>query len=63
MKKNLGSIDRSIRIIAGVGIISLALVGPQSPWAFLGIIPLLSGLVGWCPPYALLGLSTCRSCK
>ncbi len=63
MKKNLGSIDRSIRIVAGLGIISLALVGPQSPWAFLGIIPLLSGLVGWCPPYALLGLSTCRSCK
>jgi hypothetical protein len=34
-------------------------VGPQSPWAFLGIVPLATGLIGWCPPYALLGISTC----
>lgn len=61
MKRNIGSTERVIRIIAGAAIISLAFVGPQSPWAYLGIIPLATGLVGWCPPYALLGLSTCRN--
>lgn len=60
MKKNVGSIERIIRIIAGVFILSLAFVGPQSPWAYLGIIPLATGLLGWCPPYALLGMSTCK---
>ncbi len=60
MKKNVGSIERIIRIIAGMFILSLAFVGPQSPWAYLGIIPLVTGLLGWCPPYALLGMSTCK---
>lgn len=63
MKKNVGSIERVIRIIAGTAILSLAFVGPQSPWAYLGIIPLATGLIGWCPLYALLGLSTCKSCN
>lgn len=63
MKKNVGSIERVIRIIAGITILSFAFVGPQSPWAYLGIIPLATGLMGWCPPYALLGLSTCKNCK
>ena len=63
MKKNIGSIERVIRIIAGIAILSLAFVGPQSPWAYLGIIPLATGLIGWCPLYALLGLSTCKSCN
>jgi hypothetical protein len=62
MKKNVGSIERAIRIIAGIAILSLAFVGPQSPWAYLGIIPLATGLMGWCPPYALLGISTCKNC-
>lgn len=71
MKRNIGSTERIIRIIAGAAILSLAFVGPQSPWAFLGIVPLLTGVVGWCPPYALLGFSTyckkdgsdsCKSC-
>lgn len=59
MKKNIGSIERIVRIVAGAGIMSLAVVGPQSPWALLGAIPLVTGLVGWCPPYALLGINTC----
>lgn len=63
MKKNVGSLERVIRIIAGIAILSLAFVGPQSPWAYLGIIPLATGLIGWCPLYALLGLSTCKSCN
>ena len=63
MKKNIGSVERVIRVIAGIAILSLAFVGPRSPWAYLGIIPLVTGLVGWCPPYALLGISTCKNCK
>ncbi len=63
MKKNIGSIERIIRVIAGLGILPLAFVGPQSIWAFLGVIPLVTGLVGWCPPYALFGISTCKNDK
>ena len=63
MKKNIASTERIIRIIAGIMIISLAFVGPKSAWAYLGIIPLATGLIGWCPPYALFGFSTCKACK
>jgi hypothetical protein len=63
MKKNIGSTERIIRIVAGAAITSMAFFGPHSAWAFLGIIPLATGIIGWCPPYALLGFSTCKSCK
>ena len=59
MKKNIGTVERVIRVVVGFGVLSLAFVGPQSPWAYLGILPVLTGLVGWCPPYALLGINTC----
>jgi hypothetical protein len=57
--KNVGSADRAIRIIVGLGVLSLVFVGPQTPWGYLGLLPLVTGLVGWCPPYALLGINTC----
>jgi len=63
MKPNIGNVERVVRIVVGVGVLSLAFVGPRTPWAYLGILPLLSGLVGWCPPYALLGISTVKSTK
>jgi len=63
MKKNIGKNERIVRIIAGIGITSLAFVGPQTPWAFLGLVPLATGLIGWCPPYAVLGFSTCKNCE
>lgn len=59
MKQNVGNIERVVRIVAGLGILSLTMIGPQSLWGLLGIVPLLTGLVGWCPPYALLGINTC----
>lgn len=59
MKSNEGTIDRALRVIVGAGILSLAFIGPQTPWAYLGAIPLITGLVGWCPVYALFGLNTC----
>jgi hypothetical protein len=63
MKKNVGGAERIARIIAGLAILSLAFVGPQSAWAYLGIVPLATGVIGWCPPYAIFGFSTCKNCK
>ncbi len=60
MKKNIGNCERVIRIVVGLGILSLAFIGPQSPWAYLGIVPIFTGLTGWCPPYTILGISTCK---
>ena len=56
---NEGAADRVVRIIVGAGVLSLAFVGPQSPWAYIGAVPLLTGLLGSCPLYTLLGFSTC----
>jgi hypothetical protein len=60
MKTNLGKADRTIRVVAGVGLLALAYVGPQTPWGYLGIVPILTGVIGFCPAYCPLGLSTCR---
>jgi hypothetical protein len=60
MQRNIGNVERSIRIIVGLGILSLTVIGPQTPWALLGIFPVLTGIIGWCPPYHLLGINTCR---
>jgi hypothetical protein len=59
MKANEGMIDRALRIVAGIGVLSLAFVGPQTPWGYLGIVPLATGLIGWCPLYSLLRINTC----
>lgn len=63
MKKNIGTVERIVRIVAGLAILSLAFVGPKSPWAYLGLIPLATGIVGWCALYSLFGISTCKECK
>jgi len=63
MKKNIGGTERIIRIAAGLVILSLAFIGPETMWGFLGLIPLATGLSGWCPPYQLFGISTCKSGK
>lgn len=59
MTRNIHPIERAARIILGGFLTSLALWGPANPWFLLGLIPLATGLLGWCPPYALLGISTC----
>lgn len=63
MPTNEGALDRIIRVIAGLAIISLVFVGPQSPWGWLGLVPLATGLVGFCPAYALFGVNTCGLAK
>jgi hypothetical protein len=59
MQRNEGTIDRALRIIAGLGLLSLVFVGPQTPWGWLGLVPLVTGLVGICPVYSVLGIRTC----
>lgn len=63
MKKNIHPAERIIRIIVGALIACLAFWGPANYWFLLGLIPLITGLVGWCPPYQLLGVSTCPKSK
>ncbi|HRK96337.1 MAG TPA: DUF2892 domain-containing protein [Rhodospirillales bacterium] len=61
MEKNVGSIDRIARIVLGLVLISLVFVGPQTPWGWIGLVPLGTALVGWCPAYRLLGIRTCST--
>jgi hypothetical protein len=61
MIRNVGTIDRVVRVVAGLAILSLVFVGPHSLWGLLGLVPLLTAIVGWCPPYAVLGISTCKT--
>lgn len=56
---NVGTLDRIIRIIIGIVLIALAFSGTIGLWGYIGIIPLATGLLKWCPLYALLGLQTC----
>lgn len=56
---NEGTIDRAVRIVLGLGVLSLAFLGPRTPWGYVGIIPLATGLLGFCPLYRVLGISTC----
>jgi len=63
MKQNIGKAERIVRVVVGIGILSLAFVGPRASWAYLGILPILSGLIGYCPPYALFGIDTTRRAR
>lgn len=60
MKANMGSVDRIIRVILGLAILALGLIF-HSWWGLVGIIPILTGLVGWCALYAPFGISTCKT--
>lgn len=59
MSRNEGTIDRALRVILGLVLLSLVFVGPQTLWGLIGLVPLVTGLVGTCPVYSLLGISTC----
>ena len=60
MKQNIHNIERVVRVVVGAAIVSLVFIGPQSPWGWLGLVPMATGLLGWCPPYAMLGINTCK---
>lgn len=61
MHKNVGGVDRAVRIVVGLGILGLAFVGPQTPWGYIGLVPLVTGLIGWCPAYLPFGIKTCKT--
>ncbi len=58
--RNEGTIDRILRAGLGIALISLVFEGPQTPWGWLGLVPLITGLVGFCPLYRLVGFNTCK---
>jgi len=59
LPRNEHKVERGLRVVAGLGLLAIAFVGPKTPWGFLGIIPLATGLIGSCPLYTLMGISTC----
>ena len=56
---NVGGVDRALRAVVGLILIALVFVGPHTPWGWIGLIPLLTAVVGLCPAYTLLGVKTC----
>jgi len=63
MTINEGTVDRVIRVVAGLVILSLAFVGPKTAWGYIGLLPIATGLVGYCPAYSLFGINTCPAKK
>lgn len=59
MPVNVGTIDRALRAIVGLVLIALVFVGPQTSWGWIGLVPLLTAVVGFCPAYTLFGVRTC----
>ena len=59
MKINEGTIDRSLRVIVGLVLVGLAAAGTIGAWGWIGVLPLVTGAVGFCPAYAIFGMSTC----
>lgn len=59
MPVNEGKLDRTLRVIAGLALLSLTVIGPQTMWGLVGLVPLLTGLAGFCPLYTVLGINTC----
>lgn len=58
--KNVGKIDRMLRVVVGLGLLSLVFVGPQTLWGLVGLVPLATAAIGFCPAYRLVGINTCR---
>lgn len=63
MKTNVGSIDKILRIVVGLALVAAAATGYLGVWAWIGVVPLVTGLMGWCPAYSLFGMSTCPAKK
>ncbi len=60
---NEGTADRVIRVVVGLGLLSLAFFGPKTPWGYIGVVPLATGLLGHCPLYRIAGINTCRAAE
>ncbi|MEH6579539.1 MAG: DUF2892 domain-containing protein [Amphritea sp.] len=63
MEKNIGSVDKALRILVGLVLIALVFVGPQTLWGWMGVPVILIAVFGWCPLYKILGVSSCKKCS
>jgi hypothetical protein len=61
LPSNEHTVDRGLRVVLGMFLLSLTFLGPHTPWGFVGLVPLLTGVLGSCPLYTLFGLSTCAT--
>lgn len=59
MTFNVGGIDRAFRILVGLALVAAAAMGTVGLWGYVGLVPLITGLLGWCPLYAVFGFKTC----
>lgn len=59
---NVGTVDRVLRIVIGLILIALVFVGPQTPYGWIGVVPLLTAFISFCPLYRLIGVKTCKDC-
>ena len=57
--KNEHKIERALRVVLGLGLLSIVFFGPRTPWGWIGLVPLVTGLIGTCPVYSILGFNTC----
>lgn len=60
MNANVGNVDKIIRIVAGLILISLVFIGPQTPWGWIGVLLVVTGLINFCPLYSILRVNTCK---
>lgn len=61
MTKNEGTVDRTLRVLVGLALIALTITGTIGPWGWIGVLPVVTGLVGWCPAYSLFGWKTVKA--
>ena len=61
--RNEHTIERVLRVALGAGLLAIAFVGPKTPWGYLGVVPIMTGLLGSCPLYTVFGISTCKMKK
>ncbi len=61
MTANVGNLDRTLRIVGGIALIALAATGTIGVWGYIGVVPLLTGLIRTCPTYSIFGINTCRT--
>ncbi len=60
MVTNIHPVERILRVVLGLALLSQVFIGLNNAWFLLGAVPLFTGLLGWCPPYAMLGINTCQ---
>jgi hypothetical protein len=61
MTCNIHPVERVVRALIGIGLVAIVFVGPKTPWGWIGVVPLATGLLGWCPPYQWLGINTAKT--